>query len=204
MVRSRRPTNRGERGSVCGGVSAKFGPRTFMDRRSSSCIAGGTKKQPGRPILRPSLGAKQIATKQSPVKQSAVDRPQTVPARLPFFPLAAVAADNVRVPGNLAPSGSLSFTYKCHLGGIARAAASPEKRVPFAHGWARGPGQRFRNTAHSAVFRNTPRTEHRSTSGVPGIGRIHYTGRIIKQPSVLEDQAGCRPCAGEAGPLEPL
>ena len=65
MVRSRRPTNRGERGSVCGGVSAKFGPRTFMDRRSSSCIAGGTKKQPGRPILRPSLGAKQIATKQS-------------------------------------------------------------------------------------------------------------------------------------------
>ena len=127
---------------------------------------------------------KQGTTKQSPVRQSAGDRPQTVPASLTFFPLAAVAAANVRVPSNLAPSGLLAFSDKCRLGGIARAAASPEKRVPFAHGWARGPGQRFRNTAHSAVFRNTPRTEHRSTSGVPGIGRIHYTGRIIKQPSV--------------------
>ena len=170
MVRSRRPTNRGERGSVCGGVSAKFGPRTFMDRRSSSCIDGGTKKQPGRPILRPSLGAKQGTTKQSPVRQSAGDRPQTVPASLTFFPLAAVAAANVRVPSNLAPSGLLAFPDKCPLGGIARAAASHEKRRSFSRGWARGPGQRFRNTARRAVCRNTPCTVTRSTSGVPAYG----------------------------------
>ena len=106
----------------------------------------------------------------SPVKQSAVDRPQTVPARLPFFLLAAVAADNVRVPGNVAPSGLLAFPDKCPLGGIARAAASHENRRSFSRGWARGPGQRFRNTARRAVCRNTPCTVTRSTSGVPAYG----------------------------------
>ena len=127
---------------------------------------------------------KQGTTKQSPVRQSAGDRPQSVPASLTFFPLAAVAAANVRVPSNLAPSGLLAFPDKCPLGGIARAAASHEKRRSFSRGWARGPGQRFRNTARRAVCRNTPCTVTRSMSGLPGIGRIHYTGRIIKQPSV--------------------
>ncbi len=44
-------------GSVFGRFSAKLGPQTPLDRRGSSCSAGCTKNQPGRPILRPFHGA---------------------------------------------------------------------------------------------------------------------------------------------------
>jgi hypothetical protein len=44
-------------GSVFSRFSARRGPRTPLDRRSSSCSAACTKNQPGRPILRPLRGA---------------------------------------------------------------------------------------------------------------------------------------------------
>jgi hypothetical protein len=45
-------------GSVFGRFSAKLGPKTPLERRGSSCSAGCTKNQPGRPILRPFRGSK--------------------------------------------------------------------------------------------------------------------------------------------------
>ncbi len=45
-------------GSIFGRFSAKLGPQTPLDRRGSSCSAGCTKNQPGRPILRPFRGAR--------------------------------------------------------------------------------------------------------------------------------------------------
>ena len=45
-------------GSVFDRFSAKLGPKASLDRRGSSCNAGCTKNQPGRPILRPFLGTK--------------------------------------------------------------------------------------------------------------------------------------------------
>ncbi len=47
-------------GSVFGRFSAKLGPKTHLDRRGSSCSAGCTKNDPGRPILRPFRGAKKF------------------------------------------------------------------------------------------------------------------------------------------------
>ena len=38
----------------------KLGPKTFLDRRGSSCNADCTKKQPGRPILMPIRGTNNI------------------------------------------------------------------------------------------------------------------------------------------------
>ncbi len=47
-------------GSVFGRFSAKLGPQTPLERRGSSCSAGCTKNQPGRPSLRPFRGAKKF------------------------------------------------------------------------------------------------------------------------------------------------
>jgi hypothetical protein len=45
-------------GSLFGRISSKLGPETPQtpDRRGSSCSAGCTKNQPGRPIIRPFRG----------------------------------------------------------------------------------------------------------------------------------------------------
>ncbi len=45
-------------GSVFGEFSAKLCPKTTLERRGSSCSAGRTNNQPGRPILRQCRGAK--------------------------------------------------------------------------------------------------------------------------------------------------
>ncbi len=47
-------------GSVFGPCSAKLGPKTPLERRGSSCSAGCTKNQPGRPMLRPLRDAKKF------------------------------------------------------------------------------------------------------------------------------------------------
>ncbi len=44
-------------GSGFSRLSAKFGPKTFVERQGSSCSAGCTKNQSGRPILKPYRGA---------------------------------------------------------------------------------------------------------------------------------------------------
>ncbi len=47
-------------GSVFGRFSDKLGPKTPLERRGSSCSAGCTKNQPGRPIPRPFHGSPKI------------------------------------------------------------------------------------------------------------------------------------------------
>jgi hypothetical protein len=47
-------------GPVLGRFSAKLGPKTFLERRVSSCSADCTKHQPGRPIIMPFRGAEKL------------------------------------------------------------------------------------------------------------------------------------------------
>ncbi len=47
-------------GPVFGRFSSKLGPKTLLERQGSSCGAGRTKNQPGRPIVRPFRGTEKF------------------------------------------------------------------------------------------------------------------------------------------------
>ncbi len=49
-----------------GRFSAKLGPKTFLERRGSSCSAGCTKNHPPRPFIRPFRDAKKCRRRGAP------------------------------------------------------------------------------------------------------------------------------------------
>jgi hypothetical protein len=90
-------------GSVFDRFSAKLGPKAPLDRRGSSCSAGCTKNQPGRPILKPFRGAKKKATRlHSSTQATTTHKPTDCPLNKPSGTL--LKGPNRLLPG-LRPQG---------------------------------------------------------------------------------------------------
>jgi hypothetical protein len=86
-------------GSVFGRFSAKLGPETPPGRRGSSCSAGCTKNQPGRPILRPFHGANKFRPDCLQVPRKGLLRPRALQPKSPKL---------AEEPGHL-PTAQLGF-----------------------------------------------------------------------------------------------